>query len=324
MSIAITLGEPAGIGADILIQLVQRAWPTPLIVLGDPDVLSARAKLLGLPLQIKETEGSEQTPLAAEEMYCKPFSFPHPVTPGVLNAANVPVLLEILRYAGQACLEKKFDAVVTAPVHKSIINDAGFYFCGHTEFFAKLAKVNRVVMLLMNARFKMALVTTHLPLKKVVDAITQDMLTETIEILNNDLKKYFKLKRPRIAVCGLNPHAGEGGYLGDEEKKIISPVLTALKEKGLDLQGPLSADTIFMENADVILAMYHDQGLPLLKLSDFHHAVNLTLGLPFIRASVDHGTALNLAGTGRADARSLISAVKLAIELIHAVKEDKQ
>lgn len=314
--IAITLGEPAGIGPDVIAQIAQQTWPAALVVIGDPDVLQARAQQLSLPLRLRPYAPQQSlSTLPAGELYCHPVPVSVPVQAGQLAVENAASIVAGLRYAGEGCLHHEFDAVATAPVHKGIINEAGIPFSGHTEFFAQLASVPRVVMLLMTPTLKVALVTTHLPLRQVADAITPARLTETIHIINTSLKNHFGIAQPRIAVCGLNPHAGEGGHLGLEEIEVIEPVLTQLRAQGMSLIGPLSADTIFMTPADIVLAMYHDQGLPVIKYSGFQQAVNVTLGLPFIRTSVDHGTALSLAGTGHADAGSMLAATQLAINL---------
>ncbi len=315
MTIAVTQGEPAGVGPDVIVGLAQQAWPVPLVVVGDPAVLQARAAQLQLPLVLQPYQPGQVRPLPAGQLYCHAMKMLKPVVPGRLDLDNAEGVVDILRYAGQACLRGEFQAVVTAPVHKGHLNQCGLSFSGHTEFFAALAQVPRVVMMLLTAALKVALLTTHLPLRKVPDAVTPEALTETIQIIHHDLQYYFGIDQPRIAVCGLNPHAGEGGHLGQEEITVIAPTLALLRQQGLSLLGPLSADTIFMTPADVILAMYHDQGLPLIKYSDFHHAVNMTLGLPFIRTSVDHGTALSLAGTGQADPGSLMAATQWAITL---------
>lgn len=320
LRIAITAGEPAGVGPDIVVQLAQQAWPVELVVLADPDLLQARAQQLSLPLQLipydSNRPGSAQ---AAGTLNILPIQLAEQSQPGVLNIGNAPYVLETLQRAGEGCLRQEFAAVVTAPVHKAIINQAGFSFTGHTEFFAQLTASSQVVMLLVADQLRVALATTHLPLAKVAAAITPTLLRQIIQVLEADLKRLFKISNPRILVCGLNPHAGENGHLGDEEIKIIAPVLDELRNEGINCIGPLSADTIFtpaqVADADAILAMYHDQGLPVLKYAGFGRGVNVTLGLPIIRTSVDHGTALNLAGTGKAEAGSLRAALALAIQL---------
>ena len=305
--IALTVGEPAGIGPDIILQLLQDTLTTPLIIFGDPDCLAARAKQLGLP----STLLTKQT-----QVQIKPVKLSTPCTPGKLDIQNAPSVIQSIELATQACLKKECRAMVTAPVHKGIINEADIPFTGHTEFLAILTQTKQTVMMLTTPQLKVALVTTHLPLSKVAKAITTKKLTRCIEIIDHDLKTYFHIASPKIAVCGLNPHAGENGYLGDEEIKIIIPTLKKLRENGYDVIGPLPADTAFIphshQNADVILAMYHDQGLPVIKTQDFSHAVNITLGLPILRTSVDHGVALDLAGTGKASPSSLKAALELA------------
>jgi 4-hydroxythreonine-4-phosphate dehydrogenase len=244
------------------------------------------------------------------------------VCAGQLDAANAPYVMATLKRAVAGCLDGEFDALVTGPVHKGIINDAGIAFTGHTEFLAQLAGVEHVVMMLTASNLRVALATTHLPLNQVSAHITPALLREVLRILDRDLRERFGLAQPRILVCGLNPHAGESGHLGREEIEVIAPVIAELREGGLHLRGPLPADTAFtprqLEDADAVLAMYHDQGLPVLKYAGFGEAVNVTLGLPFIRTSVDHGTALELAGSGRADPGSLLAATKLALTLIRA------
>ncbi|MBI5447912.1 MAG: 4-hydroxythreonine-4-phosphate dehydrogenase PdxA [Gammaproteobacteria bacterium] len=315
--IVLTMGEPAGVGPDVLVRALQRSWPAALVVAGDPAVLSARAQQSQLPLTLHHyDEGMSQTVLPvlpAGEAYCYAIPVEAPVQAGVLNLNNVPTVLKSLHYAGQGCLRREFDAVVTAPVHKGIINESGVLFSGHTEFFAQLAQVAYVVMLLITPAMKVALVTTHLPLKDVAAAITSERLIQTLHIVRAGLENQFELKNPCIAVCGLNPHAGEGGYLGREEIDVIQPVLDTLRQAGWNLRGPVPADTVFLEPSDAILAMYHDQGLPLIKYTGFQQAVNMTLGLPFVRTSPDHGTALALAGTKRVDAGSMMAAIQWAI-----------
>lgn len=293
------------------------------VIIADPDLLAERAALLGLSVQLQPYDPSR--PAAAQPAGCVevlPVPLARPSKPGLLDAANANYVLETLREAGNGCLAGRFGAVVTAPVHKGIINDAGVAFSGHTEFFAELTATEQVVMMLACPGLRVALATTHLPLRAVADAITPELLTRVIRITDRDLRLRFGLTNPRILVCGLNPHAGEGGHLGREELDVIIPVLNSLRAEGLQLEGPLPADTLFtprhLEHADAVLAMYHDQGLPVLKHKGFGSAVNITLGLPIIRTSVDHGTALDLAGTGRADAGSLQVALDTAIDMIEA------
>jgi 4-hydroxythreonine-4-phosphate dehydrogenase len=318
--IAITPGEPAGIGADLLIQLVQQPQPQQLIAIADPALLQQRARELRLPLTLVPYDPSRPpASTAATQLGIVPITMGRPAIAGQLDAANAPYVLECLRQAAQGCLQKEFAALVTGPVHKGIINDAGLPFTGHTEYLAELTGTPKVVMLLTAPGMRVALVTTHLPLREVADAITQENLRTTLTILDQELRRRFGLARPRISVLGLNPHAGEGGHLGKEELEVIIPVLQQLREAGLDLTGPLPADTAFdphrLEQTDVFLAMYHDQGLPVLKHYGFGQAVNVTLGLPIIRTSVDHGTALELAGTGRSQTGSLRAAIVTAVEM---------
>ncbi|MEE4659884.1 MAG: 4-hydroxythreonine-4-phosphate dehydrogenase PdxA [Halieaceae bacterium] len=318
--IAITSGEPAGIGPDLLVQLAQAPRELALVALADPAVLSQRAQRLDLPLALKDY-GPQTDDVArdAGTLSILPVNIAEAVVPGQLNRANAAHVLAMLGRACQGCLDGEFAAMVTAPVQKSIIIESGVPFQGHTEFLAAQCQREDVVMLLACAEMRVALVTTHLPLSAVPAAITPARLRRTLEILHADLKARFGFEQPRIAVLGLNPHAGESGHLGDEEQRVIAPVLQALREQGMTLLGPLPADTAFgrkaLQQCDAVLAMYHDQGLPTLKYAGFGHAVNVTLGLPIIRTSVDHGTALDLAGRGGADASSLREAVALAAQL---------
>ncbi|AYA63273.1 4-hydroxythreonine-4-phosphate dehydrogenase PdxA [Alteromonas sp. RKMC-009] len=317
--IAVTPGEPAGIGPDLIIALAQEQWDAQLVVFCDGDMLKARAQLLGLPLQLQPYDAGNNAIQPAGTLYLQQIDTATAVIPGELNSDNGHYVVETLRQACQANMEEGFDAVVTGPVNKSIINKAGVSFSGHTEYFAHQSNTMDVVMLLSTDGLNVALATTHIPLEYVSKAITKDRLNKVIHIINTDLKLKFGIQKPRIYVCGLNPHAGEGGHLGTEELITIIPALDELREEGLDLTGPLPADTIFqpkyLDNADVVLAMYHDQGLPVLKYKGFGASVNITLGLPFIRTSVDHGTACDLAGTGEADAGSFRKAMQKAIEL---------
>jgi 4-hydroxythreonine-4-phosphate dehydrogenase len=311
--IAVTSGEPAGIGPDICIALSSWARKSAvvarLLVIGDRDLLQQRARQLGVDIAGLEIR---HVPLRA------------PCVAGKLDTANARYVLDVLDAACDGCSAGEFAAMVTAPVHKGIINDAGFPFTGHTEYLADRTHTPRVVMMLAGtgelAGLRVALATTHLPLKDVPAAITKDELTTTIRILHGDLVNKFGIVRPRILVAGLNPHAGEGGHLGMEEIEVITPVLNALRAEGMDLVGPLPADTLFTRNvlagSDAQLAMYHDQGLAVLKYAAFEDGINITLGLPILRTSVDHGTALDIAGTGRADPRSLFAAVKVAADIV--------
>lgn len=321
LRIAITAGEPAGIGADIIITLLQQqAWAADLVVIADPNVLQDRAKQLGLPLTLRTyTPEVAQAPCAAGECFILPIACAVPVETGVLNPANAEYVLATLRRAALGCLSGEFAAMVTAPLHKGVINDAGVPFTGHTEFLAELTHAPLPVMMLTAGTLRVALATTHLPLHKVSENITASVLEDVLTILHHDLQTKFGIAQPHILVCGLNPHAGEGGHLGMEEIEVITPTLQRLRARGLNLTGPLPADTLFtprhLQGADAVLAMYHDQGLPVLKYAGFGKAINITLGLPIIRTSVDHGTALDLAGTGKAETGSLREAITLAVQL---------
>jgi 4-hydroxythreonine-4-phosphate dehydrogenase len=303
-TIAVTSGEPAGIGPDICLRLAGRNWPARLIVLGDRELLSERARLLGLD------DG-------ALDIRHVPLSVP--CTSGMLDGGNAPYVLNLLDVALAGCRSGEYAAMVTAPVHKGVINDAGIAFSGHTEYLADHTATPRVVMMLAGAGLRVALATTHLALKDVPAAITRSDLETTIRILHADMRCKFGVARPRILVAGLNPHAGEGGYMGREEIEVITPVLDLLRAEGMDLVGPLPADTLFTKNvlagSDAQLAMYHDQGLAVLKYAAFDEGINVTLGLPIIRTSVDHGTALDLAGNGKASPASLFAAVDAAIDM---------
>jgi 4-hydroxythreonine-4-phosphate dehydrogenase len=316
--LALTAGEPAGIGPDLCVALSQQALPCHLSVVGDVDVLRARAARLGISVDFIT---SDAIPLhRAGALHVRHTPVAAPVTPGELNAGNSAHVLALLDTALEGCLNGAYDAMVTAPVHKGIINDAGFAFTGHTEYLAEHSGTRRVVMMLAGGGLRVALATTHLPLREVADAITPALLVEVIRILNSELQHKFGIIRPRILVAGLNPHAGESGHLGREETDIIEPTLDRLRDEGIDLVGPLPADTLFSrirhEPCDAVLAMYHDQGLPVLKYASFGAGVNVTLGLPFIRTSVDHGTALDLAGKGRAEIGSLLTAIDVATEMV--------
>lgn len=317
--IAVTPGEPAGIGPDLIIQLAQQQWDAQLVVFCDGNMLKSRAALLDLPLELIPFDAANETIQSPGSLYLQQIDTAVEVIPGELDSENGHYVVETLRQACHANMEEGFDAVVTGPVHKGIINKAGVSFSGHTEYFAYQSNTIDVVMLLATEGLNVALATTHIPLEYVSRAITKERLYKVIHIINTDLKLKFGITKPRIYVCGLNPHAGEGGHLGSEELITIIPALDELREEGLDLVGPLPADTIFqpkyLDDADVVLAMYHDQGLPVLKFKGFGASVNITLGLPFIRTSVDHGTACDLAGTGKADAGSFTKAMHKAIEL---------
>jgi 4-hydroxythreonine-4-phosphate dehydrogenase len=318
--IAITAGEPAGIGPDIVLAAAGQEWRAELVAVADPQLLAERAELLGLTVELRPAD-LEGTPQAHQPgvLHVLPVNLGSASRPGVLNTTNAPYVLQTLQRAVDGCCSRQFSAMVTAPVQKSVINDAGIPFTGHTEFLAQATATRRVVMMLATGRFRVALATTHLPLARVPAAITGELLQETLHILAGDLASRFGLPDPRIAVLGLNPHAGEGGHLGREEIDTIIPTLERLRAGGMHLLGPLPADTAFtpkvLDQCDAVFAMYHDQGLPVLKYAGFGNAVNITLGLPIIRTSVDHGTALDLAGRGGADAGSLVHAVHQAIAM---------
>ncbi|MDV2441799.1 4-hydroxythreonine-4-phosphate dehydrogenase PdxA [Acinetobacter gerneri] len=314
----ITSGEPAGIGPDICLSLADRVDERPIVVLADLNMLSDRAQILKQNVELIEYKGQTESS-GKGQLYVEHIALNEAVVLGELNAQNSAYVLEQLRRSADYAMQGKSVGVATAPVQKSIINDAGIHFSGHTEYYQEFAGVERVVMMLATKTLRVALATTHLPLRDVADAITQERLYQVIDILLHDLKTKFKIQHPHILVCGLNPHAGEGGYLGHEEIDTINPVLETYRENGINLSLSLPADTLFtpehLKDADAVLAMYHDQGLPVLKSQGFGEAINITLGLPFIRTSVDHGTALSLAGTGQAKSSSLHVAVDLALDL---------
>ncbi|QIK12540.1 4-hydroxythreonine-4-phosphate dehydrogenase PdxA [Leclercia sp. 29361] len=319
--VIITPGEPAGIGPDLVVQLAQRSWPVELVICADASVLEARAKQLNLPLTLLPYQ-AENAPLPqqAGTLTLLPVPLRTPVVPGQLSTENGHYVVETLARACDGCLSGEFAALITGPVHKGVINDAGVAFTGHTEFFEERSHSAKVVMMLATEELRVALATTHLPIKAVSEAITPDLLRDVIAILHHDLRTKFGIADPHVLVCGLNPHAGEGGHMGMEEIDTIIPVLDEMRAQGMNLSGPLPADTLFqpkyLDHADAVLAMYHDQGLPVLKYQGFGRGVNITLGLPFIRTSVDHGTALDLAGQGKADVGSFITALNLAIKMI--------
>lgn len=324
--VVITPGEPAGVGPDLVIALAQQAWPAELVVCADPALLLERAALLQLPLTLREYQPDVPAqPQAEKTLTILPITLHSKALPGQLDVNNGAYVVETLARACDGCLSGEFAALITGPVHKGIINDGGVPFTGHTEFFAERSHRDRVVMMLATEELRVALATTHLPLLDVPAAITPQTLTEVITILNHDLRTKFGIDEPQIYVCGLNPHAGEGGHMGREEIDVIIPTLESLRQQGIHLIGPLPADTLFqpkyLEHADAVLAMYHDQGLPVLKYQGFGRAVNITLGLPFIRTSVDHGTALDLAATGIADVGSFRTALNLAIKMINNSNE---
>ncbi|WP_100656078.1 4-hydroxythreonine-4-phosphate dehydrogenase PdxA [Alteromonas flava] len=319
LRIAITPGEPAGIGPDLVAKIAQQQWDAQLVVFADKSMLAQRAELLGLPLQLTDFELDETRLQKAGELFVKHIPCDKPVQVGELDSDNGHYVVETLRAACEANMHGEFDAVVTGPVHKGIINQAGVSFSGHTEYFAAQSNTTDVVMMLATEGLRVALATTHIPLAYVSRAITVERLHKVIHIINTDLRLKLGIEAPKIYVCGLNPHAGENGHLGKEEITTITPALDQLRTEGLNVIGPLPADTIFqpkyLEDADIVLAMYHDQGLPVLKYKGFGASVNVTLGLPFIRTSVDHGTACDLAGSGNVDAGSMHLALATAIEM---------
>ena len=315
--IAISVGEPAGIGPDILIQTVQKQRKDLLIAYADPDLIAERARLLKLPLKLTDPESKDA--YSPGTLSIVPHKLALPCRPGMLNPENSEYVLKCLNAAMDSCVKNETEALVTAPIQKSVIRDANIKFTGHTEYLANKLGTSNQVMMLASDHLRVALVTTHIPLNKVSNSITKEKLIRTIKILNTDLINKFQISKPKILVCGLNPHAGESGYLGTEETKIITPTLRELSTLGIDIVGPLSADTIFNEvnikQADAFVAMYHDQGLPVIKSLNFGEITNITLGLPIIRTSVDHGTALDLAGTGKTIYKSFERAVHIASEL---------
>jgi 4-hydroxythreonine-4-phosphate dehydrogenase len=316
--IALTCGEPAGIGPDLCLAIAARQLDCELLCLGDRQLLSERARTLGLEVELRTYDGASRRHLPGT-LTIEHHPLRVPAVAGRPDPRNSRWVLELLERACDGALAGEFAAIVTAPVHKGIINDAGTAFTGHTEFFAERVHAPRPVMMLATPSLRVALATTHLPLAAVSAAITGELLCEVLEVLDRDLERWWGIKRPRIAVCGLNPHAGEGGHLGEEEIRVIAPAIARMRQRGLEVVGPLPADTAFLPRVladlDVVLAMYHDQGLPVIKHAGFESAVNVTLGLPILRTSVDHGTALELAGTGRADPGSLGAAIELAVQL---------
>ena len=313
--LVLTTGEPAGVGPELTIQLLQRPLPSPLVIAGDPDLLLERAALLSLPLARK----GDALVAPGGEAGLLPVALGAPSIPGSLDVANAAYVIEMLAAATDGCLNGEFSSMVTAPVQKSTLIEAGNDFVGHTEFLAQRAGVTTPVMMLATDALRVALVTIHLPLSEVPRAVTQDGLEAVLRVVDSDLRACFGIAAPVIGVCGLNPHAGEAGHLGQEEQDVIIPVITKLSDEGLVLKGPLPADTAFtqqnLQTLDVVVAMFHDQGLPVIKHAGFGDVVNITLGLPFVRTSVDHGTALDLAGTGKAEVSSLSRALDVAIQL---------
>ena len=323
---ALTAGEPAGIGPDLCLMLAAKAQPHPVITIASQDLLAQRATELGLTVELLAVNplAWPEQPAPANSLYVWDVPLAEPVVTGQLNPNNAQYVLDTLNRAGYGCLGKDFAGMITAPVHKGVINEAGIPFSGHTEFLAELTHTPQVVMMLATEGLRVALVTTHLPLREVADAITAERLTKVTRILHQDLVSKFGVALPKILVCGLNPHAGEGGHLGREEIEVIEPTLKQLRAEGMDLVGPLPADTLFtprlLANCDAVLSMFHDQGLPVLKHKGFGAAVNITLGMPIIRTSVDHGTALDLAGTGQID----LGSMQVALNTAYAIAETQQ
>ena len=314
--LVITSGEPSGIGPDLCLQLLRHEQP--LVVVADKVLLQQRAAQLGIDVPLHDYTAA--APRIAGALSVLHIPSAQSVQAGKLDPRNGLYVLETLRRAIQGCMSGEFSGMVTAPVHKGVINDAGIPFTGHTEFLAEQTNTPQVVMMLAGGGMHVALVTTHLPLREVADAITQPLLERILRIMQRDLQRRFGLAQPRILVAGLNPHAGEGGHLGREEIEVMIPVLDKLRAEGLDVSAPIPADTLFaahrLRACDAVLTMYHDQGLPVLKHASFGEGVNITLGLPFIRTSVDHGTALELAGSGKANVGSLLEAIKVAVEMV--------
>lgn len=318
--LVVTPGEPAGIGPDLMIRLAQQEIHRPLIAIADPDLLATRAQQINQSIEVISLESPNEKTTEAftghGKLLCLPVTLNDQVTIGELNVNNAEYVLNTLRKATELCLTGQAGGLITGPIHKGIINQAGIPFTGHTEFLAELSQTKQVIMMLATEGLKVALVTTHLPLKEISDAITRDLLYDVISLLDQEMRNKFALDNPKIFVCGLNPHAGEDGHMGREEIDTIIPVLKDCQEDGLGVSGPYPADTVFTEKylaqADTVLAMYHDQGLPVLKYKGFGRAVNITLGLPFIRTSVDHGTALELAGTEQVNLGSMEYAIKIA------------
>jgi 4-hydroxythreonine-4-phosphate dehydrogenase len=319
--IALTSGEPAGVGPELCLAIAMRPFAAELVCLADRGLLEARARLVRCEVALVDYDPAIPRAHSPGTLQVLHVPCAVPSTPGKLDARNAAYVVRLLERAVDGCVAGEFAALATAPVQKSVINDAGVPFTGHTEFLAQRTGAPLPVMLLTAGSLRVALVTTHLPLKDVSSALTGERIVDTLRILDRELKRAWSIARPRIAVCGLNPHAGEGGHLGDEEQRVIGPAIEKCRGEGIGVEGPLPADTVFvprtLERYDAVVAMYHDQGLPVLKHAGFGTAVNVTLGLPIVRTSVDHGTALDLAGTGQADAGSLAAAVALAIELAH-------
>jgi 4-hydroxythreonine-4-phosphate dehydrogenase len=318
--IALTSGEPAGIGPELCLAAARAPLPVELICLADRTLLAERAAQLGWPINLRDYDPNTRQPSQPNTLTVLHTPLAAPSKAGQLDKRNARYVLDLLDNAIQGTVKGEFAAIVTAPVHKGVINDGGFPFTGHTEYLAEHTGGAQPVMMLAAPGMRVALATTHLPLKDVSAGITIESLLKTATIINDDLRKWWGIATPRIAVCGLNPHAGEGGYLGREEIDVIAPAIQLMRERGIQATGPLPADTAFvpqmLDQCDAVLAMYHDQGLPVIKHAGFERTVNITLGIPILRTSVDHGTALDLAGTGRADPRSLMAAIELASQII--------
>jgi len=317
--LVVTSGEPAGIGPELCLALAASPWAKQIVVVADPDMLAERAQMLDSKVTLCKYEAGSSP---NDSLQVLPQPLENPAVCGTLDPGNARSLLDGIERAVSGCQSGEFSGLVTAPLQKSVINDAGIDFTGHTEFLADLTSTETPVMLIAAKGLRVALVTTHMPLSKVPGYLTRERITAVIRVLHDDLRQKFGIATPRILVCGLNPHAGESGHLGNEEQDIIEPAIKSCQQDGMDVVGPLPADTAFtpvVGPADVVLAMYHDQGLPVLKYAGFGTAVNVTLGLPIIRTSVDHGTALDIAGKGSADAGSMLAAVDMAAQLVSAV-----
>jgi len=317
--LVVTSGEPAGIGPELCLALAASPRAKQLVVIADPDMLTDRARMLGIDVSLCRYDAVSSRHGGGLQVLAQPLETP--AVCGMLDPRNARSLLDGIERAVSGCQSGEFSGLVTAPLHKGVINDAGIDFTGHTEFLARLTSTETPVMLLVARELRVALVSTHIPLSKVPGYLTRERIAAVIQVLHSELREKFGIATPRILVCGLNPHAGEGGYLGNEEQDVIEPVIRSCQENGLDVVGPVPADTAFTPAAgpaDVVLVMYHDQGLPVIKYAGFGTAVNLTLGLPIIRTSVDHGTALDIAGKGTADAGSMLAAIDMAAQLASA------
>ena len=320
LRMVVTPGEPAGVGPDLTLHLSQQSWPVELIVVADQNLLADRAKQLGVSVMLKTYDAmAEPRPSPAGELIVEPVAMSKPARAGLLDPGNAPYVIATLTRACSGCQADEFAAMITGPVHKGVINQGGIEFTGHTEWLAQQTGTAQPVMLLVAEEMRVALATTHIPLAEVPARIQPELIESVCQTLHHGLERQFAIDNPRIAVLGLNPHAGEGGHLGLEDAELIAPALERLRENGMDIVGPIAADTAFvperLQGFAAVLAMYHDQGLPVLKYAGFGRSVNVTLGLPIIRTSVDHGTALDRAGTGEADAGSLVAAIHLAISM---------